>query len=59
MITSWRGTLTIEPLANAMDQLTLEMTQALVLWSDNQDVLLAPALALCGFYVHGRGLHAP
>jgi hypothetical protein len=29
------GGMTIEPLANAVDQLTLEKTQAPVLWCDN------------------------
>jgi hypothetical protein len=45
--------LTIEPLADAANEL------ALVIMGDDQDVLLAPSLALGSLDIHGRSLHAP
>jgi hypothetical protein len=52
-------TLTVEPLANAANELALQKVQALVIMGDNQDVLIAPSLALGRLDVHGSGLHAP
>jgi hypothetical protein len=51
--------LTIEPLADAANELALHEVQALVIMGDDQDVLLAPSLALGGLDIHGRSLHAP
>jgi hypothetical protein len=52
-------TLAVEPLANAANELALQEVQALVIMGDDQDVLLAPPLALGGFDIHRCGLHAP
>jgi hypothetical protein len=52
-------TLTVEPLANAANELALQKVQALVIMGDDQNVLIAPSLALGRFDIHGRGLHAP
>ena len=51
--------LAVEPLANAANELALQKVQALVIMGDDQNVLLAPSLALGGFDIHRVGLHAP
>ena len=51
--------LPIESLANAANELTLQEIKPVVLFRDDQDVLLAPSLALGCFDIHGSGLHAP
>jgi len=51
--------LTIESLANAENELALQKVQALVIMGDDQNVLLAPSLALGRLDIHGSGLHAP
>jgi hypothetical protein len=51
--------LAIKSLANGTDELTLQEVKPLVFFRDDQDVLLAPPLALGGLDIHGRGLHAP
>jgi hypothetical protein len=51
--------LAVEPFANAANELALQEVQALVIMGDDQDVLLAPSLALGGFDIHRVGLHAP
>ena len=51
--------LTVEPFANAANELALQKVQALVIMGDDQDVLLPPSLALGRLDIHGSGLHAP
>src|SRR5574343_1062629 len=51
--------LTIKSLANAANELALQKIQALVILGYDQDVLLAPSLALGRLDIHGCGLHAP
>jgi predicted pyridoxine 5'-phosphate oxidase superfamily flavin-nucleotide-binding protein len=51
--------LTIEPLTNIADELTLQEVQTNVLLRNNQYVLLSPSLAFGGFNIHGVGLHTP
>ena len=45
--------LTIEPFANAANELALQEVKPLVIMGDDQDVLLAPPLALCSLDIHG------
>jgi hypothetical protein len=59
MATSFEMSLTVEPLANAANELALQEVKPLVLIRDDQDVLLAPPLALCRLDIHWSGLHAP
>jgi hypothetical protein len=59
MATSFEMSLTVEPLANAANELALQEVKPLVLFRDDQDVLLAPPLVLCSLDIHGSGLHAP
>jgi hypothetical protein len=59
MATSFEMSLTVEPLANAANELALQEVKPLVLIRDDQDVLLAPPLALCSLDIHWSGLHAP
>jgi hypothetical protein len=59
MATSFEMSLTVEPLANAANELALQEVKPLVLIRDDQDVLLAPSLALCSLDIHWSGLHAP
>jgi hypothetical protein len=51
--------LSVEPLTDAADELALQKVQSFVIMGDDQDVLLAPSLALGGFDIHRVGLHAP
>jgi hypothetical protein len=59
MATSFEMSLTVEPLANAANELALQEVKPLVIMGDDQDVLLAPPLALCSLDIHWSGLHAP
>jgi hypothetical protein len=52
-------TLTVESLANTANELALQKVQALVIMGDDQNVLIAPSLALGRLDIHGSGLHAP
>jgi hypothetical protein len=52
-------TLAVEPLTNGANELALQEVKPLVIMGDDQDVLLAPPLALCRFDIHRCGLHAP